>query len=338
VQQPHLKLALAALTLMAALSCSNPSGPTPPPPSAAPAIACPADVQAGAVEGTIAVQYPAPQATGGTAPVAVSCTMPSGAEFPVGSTTIACTATDSTARSAQCSFRVNVSLIPRLKGTKIVAFGDSITAGVVSAPATAAIRIDLPDSYPSVLRQLLQDRYTSQDIVMINEGLPGEQVLGTGSASNGEGRIERLALQYKPDVLIILEGVNGLSVSNAEDIAAGLRRGVRRARATGVPLIIVSTILPGVAGRPKAPDPAAVDILNAEIRGWAGSEGAVLVDMFGHVNPQKELLIGQDGLHPTVAGYVRMAEVFRDVIQAVFEVPPAAPPTPPAGLVSGAWR
>jgi lysophospholipase L1-like esterase len=330
VQQPHLKLALA-VTLMAAISCSNPSGPTPP--ASGPAIACPADVQAGAVGGAIAVEYPMPQATGGTAPLAVSCTMPSGAEFPVGSTTVACTATDSAARTAQCSLRVTVSLIPRLKGATIVAFGDSITAGVVSAPVSTALRIDLPDSYPSVLRQFLQSRYTSQDIVMINEGLPGEQVLGTGSSSNGEGRIERVVLQYKPDVLVILEGVNGLSVSNAEDIAEGLRRGTRRARTRGVPLILVSTILPGVTGRPKAPNPAAVEILNAEIRGWAGSEGAVLVDMFAHVNPQKELLIGQDGLHPTAAGYTRMAEVFRDVIQSSFEVTPATPPAGPAGLM-----
>ena len=317
---------------MPVISCSSPSGPTPPP-LAGPVIACPADVQAGSVGGAIAVAYPTPQATGGTAPLAVSCTMPSGAQFPVGSTTVACTATDSAARTAQCSLRVTVSLIPRLKGTKILAFGDSITAGVVSAPVSTALRIDLPDSYPSVLRPFLQARYTSQEIVMINQGLPGEQVLGTGSASNGEGRIEQVVLQYKPDVLIILEGVNGLSVSNANDIAEGLRRGTRRARMRGVPLILVSTILPGVMGRPKAPDPAAVEMLNAEIRGWASSEGAILVDMFAQLNPQKELLIGQDGLHPTVAGYVRMAEVFRDVIQSSFEVTPAVPPAGPAGFM-----
>lgn len=241
-------------------------------------------------------------------------------------TSVTCTATDSASRTAQCAFRVNVSLIPRLKGSRIVTFGDSITAGVVSAPAAAALRIDLPNSYPSVLRQLLQDRYTSQEIVVINEGEPGELVLGTGSASNGEGRIERLALQYKPDVLIVMEGVNGLSVNNAEDISAGLRRGVRRARTAGVPLILVSTILPGVNGRPKAPDAKAVAILNDEIRFWVAGEGAVLVDAFAAFDAQKELLIGQDGLHPTVDGYIRLAEIFRDAIQANFEMPAAGPP------------
>lgn len=336
---PIKKLALAVLTLMAVISCSNPSGPTPPPPPAAPVIACPADVQSGAVEGTAVVEYAQPQATGGTPPLAVSCTVPSGAQFPIGSTTVACTATDSAARTAQCTFRVNVSLVPRLKGTKIVAFGDSITAGEVSPPVQTSIRyLDAANSYPSVLRQLLQERYTSQQIVVINEGNPGEQVLGTGSSSNGEGRIERLALEHRPDVLIVLEGVNGLSVSNAEDISAGLRRGVRRARAAGVPLILLSTILPGVPGRPKAPDPAAVEILNAELRFWAGLEGAVLVDMFAHINPQRDLLIGQDGLHPTVAGYAKMAEVFRDVTQSTFEVPPAAPPAGPAGTFGNGWR
>lgn len=311
---------------MAAVSCSNPAGPTPPPPAAAPTIACPADIESGIVEGSAVVEYPLPQAAGGTPPVAVSCTVPSGAEFPVGMTSVTCTATDSASRTAQCAFRVNVSLIPRLKGSRIVTFGDSITAGVVSAPAAAALRIDLPNSYPSVLRQLLQDRYTSQEIVVINEGIQGEQVLGTGSTPNGESRIERLALQYQPDVLIVLEGVNGLSVSNAEDISEGLRRGVRRARRAGVPLILVSTILPGVDGRPKAPDAKAVAILNDEIRFWVAGEGAVLVDAFVAFDAQKELLIGQDGLHPTVDGYIRLAEVFRDAIQANFEMPAAGPP------------
>lgn len=313
---------------MAAVSCSNPAGPTPPPPSA-PALACPADIQTGAVEATVVVEYPSPQATGGTAPVAVSCTVPSGGAFGVGTTSIVCTATDSVAQTAQCTFRVNVSLIPRLKGTRIVAFGDSVTAGVVSPPPSSSVlTIDLPNSYPSVLRPLLQNRYTSQEVVVINEGLPGEQVLGTGSTSNGEDRLERVVLQYRPDVLIVMEGVNGLSVSNAEDVSEGLRRAVRRAKSDGVPLVLVSTILPGVDGRTKPPDSSAVAALNAEIRAWVAGERAVLVDSFASFEPQKELLIGQDGLHPTVDGYIRLAEIFRDAIQAHFEEPSGG--TPPA--------
>jgi lysophospholipase L1-like esterase len=328
---------LVIAPLMAVASCSSPAGPTPPPPTAAPTVTCPADVQASVVEGTVAVPYPVPQAVGGTAPVAVSCTVPSGGAFPIGSTHVVCTATDSAARVAQCAFNVHVSVIPRLRGTKIVTFGDSITAGVVSPPAASRfIRIDLPDSYPSVMRKMLQDRYTSQEIVVINEGIPGEQVLGSGSSSNGEGRIEQLALQHKPDVLIVLEGVNGLGVNNAEDISEGLRRGVRRARRAGVPLVIVSTILPGAPGRTKPPDPKAVELLNENIRSWVPREGAVLVDGFAAFDAEKSVLIGQDGLHPTVAGYMRLAEIFRDAIQANFEVPPTAP-APAAGAGAGVF-
>lgn len=315
--------------MTAIVSCSNPSTPSPPVP-AAPTVSCPADVQVVVADGGgVAVTFPPPQAAGGSAPLTVSCATPSGGLFPLGSTPVVCTATDSGARTAQCTFRVTVTLSPLLKGTKILAFGDSITAGEVSPPSQPTIKyLDPLNSYPSVLQQSLRQRYTVQDIAVINEGKPGEQVLVPDSNGlAGEGRIERLVLQYRPDVLIVLEGVNGLTQAKAEDISEGLRRGVRRAVNHGVPLVLVSTILPGGAAGPKAPDPKAVDILNAEIRSWAGAERAVLVDMFAHIDPRKEQLIGQDGLHPTVAGYASMAVLMHDMIQKNFEKTPEATPT-----------
>jgi lysophospholipase L1-like esterase len=98
-----------------------------------------------------------------------------------------------------------------------------------------------------------------------------------------------------------------------------------------------------VPGRPKAPDPKAVQALNAEIRSWVGSERATLVDSFAAFDPAKELLIGQDGLHPTVDGYKKLAEVFFDAITTHFEAPPPAAPSPsaPAGTAArstSSWK
>ena len=55
------------------------------------------------------VNYNAPQTTGGTAPVTVACLSASGSSFPIGSTTVNCTATDQAGAQASTSFQVNVA-------------------------------------------------------------------------------------------------------------------------------------------------------------------------------------------------------------------------------------
>jgi hypothetical protein len=55
------------------------------------------------------VNYATPQTTGGTGSVSVVCTPPSGSSFPIGSTTVNCTATDQSGAQASTSFQVNVS-------------------------------------------------------------------------------------------------------------------------------------------------------------------------------------------------------------------------------------
>jgi hypothetical protein len=54
------------------------------------------------------VNYPDPVASGGVAPITIICNPPSGSVFPVGATTVNCTATDATGKTATCSFRVTV--------------------------------------------------------------------------------------------------------------------------------------------------------------------------------------------------------------------------------------
>lgn len=318
-----------------AASCSNPTGPVPPPPPpAAPAIQCPVDIAADALNGTSAVvSYDPPKISGGSVPVTTACTIASGATLPPGTTDVTCTATDAIARTSQCVFRISVTAVPRLKGTRILAFGDSITAGEVSPPVQSSVHfLDVPNSYPSVLNGLLTARYKAQTITVLNEGISGERVLVTG-----EGRIEQLVVTHRPDVLIILEGVNGLNDTPdaPEEISEALRRGVRRAVAQGVPLVLVSTILPGVPGRPKAPKPDAVIDLNAGIRFWASRERAVLVDSYEQFNPMKEVLIGEDGLHPTIEGYRKLAEIFGAAIRTHFEETAPAGPAGPSGWRSG---
>lgn len=276
------------------------------------------------------MSYALPQASGGSAPVAVTCVQPPGSSFPLGATPVTCTATDSLQRAAQCSFSVNVSVAPRLRGTKVLAFGDSITWGVVSPAAPMRVRdAGIPGSYPHILQDKLRARYTVQTIDVINAGEPSERITGTG-----EDRLERVLEAERPDVVIVLEGVNDINSGTVTPHAAGeaLRLAVRRAVSMRVPLVFVSTILPGVEGRIKPPNPDKVEELNDEIRSWASREGAVLLDTYVAMEPTKQLLIGEDGLHPTPAGFEFLASVFYEAIKNHFEQPAPAP----AGL-GAAW-
>ncbi len=77
----------------------------------APTITCPANVVGttpgpGQPAGT--VNYPLPTAMDNCAVASVVCNPPSGSMFPVGPTTVNCTATDTAGNTAMCSFQVNV--------------------------------------------------------------------------------------------------------------------------------------------------------------------------------------------------------------------------------------
>jgi hypothetical protein len=78
-----------------------------------PSITCPANVVAVAAPACPAntgttVTYPPPTASDNCPGVTVACVPPSGTIFPVGTTTVTCTATDASGNTATCSFSVNI--------------------------------------------------------------------------------------------------------------------------------------------------------------------------------------------------------------------------------------
>jgi lysophospholipase L1-like esterase len=81
-----------------------------------------------------------------------------------------------------------------------------------------------------------------------------------------------------------------------------------------------------VPGRAKAANPEGVEAINDEIRSRIPSAGGIVVDSYAAFKPLAGALIGIDGLHPTVAGYHKLAEVWLDAIKTHFEQPPAATP------------
>jgi hypothetical protein len=78
------------------------------------------------------VHFDAPAPTGGKAPYTVECEPGSGSVFPIGESTVRCTAKDADMAQASCEFPVSVRVSQMIAKTKFSAFGDSITEGAVS--------------------------------------------------------------------------------------------------------------------------------------------------------------------------------------------------------------
>jgi lysophospholipase L1-like esterase len=204
---------------------------------------------------------------------------------------------------------------PRVTKTRFVAFGDSLTEGVVSAPLTQAL-VNIPYAYPARLADLLRARYRDQnDIVVLNEGKAGE------FAVDGKVRLPDAIKNGTPQVLLLMEGANDISFLGRRGITRvviALEDMIKDAQRRGV-IVFVATLPPQRAGGLHADGAPFVDELNTQIRKTVAEEGATLVD----VNAQLDLsFVGQDGLHLTEAGYVRLGEIFAAAIRQAFETAP----------------
>src|SRR4051812_5708350 len=262
--------ALVAATL--ATSCGgSPTQPTP----ATLTVTCPASITAPSPDGNaVVVTFNPAHTSGGTAPVATSCSSQSGWSYPVGSTPVNCTATDAKQQPATCTFQVNVTAPPRLTATKFVAFGDSITAGVLAEcptrllPATPYLTwfrdLELlrsaptvPHSYPAQLQRQLAQRYTLQEPGVANEGRGGECTIGC-PPPNGVDRLPGVLAAARPEVLLLQEGINNINAnlgSSIPNVITGLTMMIQQAKAQGVP-VMAGTLLPerARAGRGHAAD------------------------------------------------------------------------------------
>jgi lysophospholipase L1-like esterase len=340
VRPPALLLLLSLLA-----GCSSPTGPTPPPtqnpppnpgPSPAPepppqlTISCPANATVDATSPPpVAVNFAAPTTGGGVAPVQLSCTRQSGSLFAAGPTPVQCTATDSATppQTTSCVFTVTVNPpAPQLARTRLLAFGDSITAGEVTSPVTSAQAGDwlfqyivVPTaSYPSQLASLLRARYTTQvgAIQVVNEGRPGEW------AEDGVRRLPGVMSSARPEALLLLHGYNELAsfgTAGPGRAALYIDTMAKEGRNRGARVFIANLTPPRLSGT-RALSAVAVADLNARIRATAVGEGAVFVDLYAALAGDIQRYIGVDGLHPTEAGYARIAQTFFDAIRADLEV------------------
>ena len=215
----------------------------------------------------------------------------------------------------------------RLLTDTILAFGDSITEGYVSLAPGILLGVQPDNSYPAQLETLLRARFPTQAVRVVNRGRGSER------ADQGRNRFLDEFAAVQPDLVLILEGINDLSLAffKAELDGTDLDTGVfgriaddvrwmaRAAQVRGAS-VFVATLTP-VGGAREADKPgmrAAVRSTNTRLRDMAVGIGAAVVDLHTALSGGGGLL-GADGLHPTVAGYEQMARVFLDEITRRFE-------------------
>jgi lysophospholipase L1-like esterase len=328
--------------------CGSPTGPTPPtyPP---PTLTCPADVQATWLPGQpTVVTYTTPTAVNGAPPVTVSCAPGSGSTFDLGTSQVACTATDAQSRAASCTFNVTVAEVPQVEKVKFLAFGDSVTEGTISSPCPAIDGFDTlwmrmavvkPESYPYKLQGLLAARYASQTITVDNEGKAGERV--TPALERLPGVLDAAT----PEVLLLLDGFNDLLAAGRQGtfdaaiphIAGVLEDMVKVGHSKHVTVLVATMPAMDPSGCRGQGAPGVTE-MNDAIRRLAADEGAVLVDLYSGLGGSPAGVIGIDGLHPTEEGYTKMAQVWFDAIQREFERPSATGTTGPVLYVPPAGR
>ena len=313
--------------LAGAAACGgSPSAPTPPPPPGAPAITCPADVSVTTATATTVVTYTAPTTTGGSVPTTVSCDVASGASLPVGTTAVTCRVTDAIGRTTSCGFTITLVLKVYVRYTSYLAFGDSLTAGEVSTSSFGVRLVQDQYSYPTVLRTLLAARYTSQTSTVVNEGGPGNL------AGDDTSRLrDLLRAGPVPDVLMLLEGSNEMYSQDpalVAEIVPVLREDILLAKSMGVKQVLLATFppaRPGSHGSNVGPFIVPTNISVRDLARELEQQGVVLVDLYAAMVGQEQTLVGDDGLHLTIAGYQKMAETFFEAIKSHFEL--ASPPS-----------
>lgn len=218
--------------------------------------------------------------------------------------------------------------------TRFVAFGDSITCGTVSAPLIerylAQLNCTPSNAYPERLLTLLQATVPAVQRTQLkvwNRGNPAEMA----AYPQGEQRLREelaelmaLPLGQQPQVLLLLMGVNdmnsGYTAARAASSVAYLAN-IARGHNLSVLVATMPQTFPGLAPSGLLRDNSSPKIVafNEELtRQLTGVPNVWMVDMygaFGGTAAQRAGLMGVDGLHPTEAGYQRMAETFRtDII------------------------
>ena len=200
----------------------------------------------------------------------------------------------------------------KLKVTRFLTFGDSLTRGFTSLSAPTFLLVPAYLSYPTSLQDRLRDAYPGQEIVVFNEGLDGRH------CENDTGRLRDELADKKPGALLLMHCANDLQVgesgSDPSHVINYLSRLVDIGKSAGVHVFLAS--LPGQdkdGFREKAYE--YMPGFASRVRDLASAKGATYINVYGAI-PNNSSLIGDDGLHLGSSGYRKIAELYFNAIRS----------------------
>ena len=189
---------------------------------------------------------------------------------------------------------------------RIIAFGDSLTAGAQSPTRENPMGASTP--YGEFLQQLLGGSVEVQ-VRGINGELTTEMVM----------RFGRDVLSLKPDYVMILGGTNDLGWNTPpQEIMRNLVTMYERARRAG--LTPVAITVPSIRGLDELIHPR--HVLNNLILEYAQAHSQPIVDLFIATAEAESLRLDEvysnDGLHLSTIGYQLLADLlYRDVFKSL---------------------
>ncbi|MEZ5289932.1 MAG: SGNH/GDSL hydrolase family protein [Vicinamibacterales bacterium] len=228
---------------------------------------------------------------------------------------------------------VSLGPVQALGATRFMAFGDSITCGVISSFNDPMLFVpsncnEPVFSYPRQLRGVLTNSFPTQAFTVANEGSPGEWALNALNT----GRFLQAVGSQRPQGLILLEGINdlnnGRSISGTVD---ALRQMIDIAGLYNTTVLVSTMFQTCVASFPdgsiRQNSSDKITAFNSAIVNMAaGRQNVYVVDLYGAFGTGNcdasggINLLGHDGLHPTSSGYARMATTFTSALTNVFAV------------------
>jgi len=176
----------------------------------------------------------------------------------------------------------------------IVALGDSLTSGWMVARG-----------YVEFLRDMLMVRYPKADVTLINSGIPGD------TAPGGLYRLQRDALSYKPDLVMVQFALNdafcGCPVAEYRSAIEAIVERIRQESSAEV-LLLTSTL-------PEDTEEQAVVVpFYAALKDIAREKARAVALVDEHwraaiaAGTPHDSLVLYDRVHPSEAGYRLMAE------------------------------
>lgn len=184
---------------------------------------------------------------------------------------------------------------------KIIAFGDSLTAGLGVSP---------DESYPAQLQRKLNEagyRYR-----VINAGVSGDTTAG------GIRRVDWV-LKSRPDIVILELGANdGLRGLAIDQVRANLEQIIQRLQAAGVKVVLAGMKLPPNYG---ADYTARFAALYEEL----GRRYSITAMPFFLEGVGAQVALNQaDGIHPTGAGYRIIVDHLLPILEPLLSKAPRA--------------